>query len=139
MKARVKVAGPVITLLLTPQVGCDGGHRRQIIFDLQVDNTPDPGRHRRRRVSAGVSPATLHIRVLAHRDPTVLLRGAGASRHTSAMAQPFICGQCDRTEDKCDCDRYCILCQGQNDVRLVQDGTYYCLECREACDFQAQV
>jgi hypothetical protein len=23
----------------------------------------------------------------------------------------------------------------ENDVRLVQDGLYYCSECREACDY----
>jgi hypothetical protein len=30
------------------------------------------------------------------------------------------------------------MCQGGHDVRLCQDGMYYCLECREACDLQAQ-
>jgi hypothetical protein len=24
---------------------------------------------------------------------------------------------------------------GANDVRLVEDGCYYCLECREVCDY----
>ena len=24
---------------------------------------------------------------------------------------------------------------GEHDVRLVEDGCYYCLECREACDY----
>ena len=56
----------------------------------------------------------------------------------SPMAEDFVCAQCDRTEDKCDCERYCILCKGQHDVRLCQDGQYYCLECREACDLAAQ-
>jgi hypothetical protein len=28
---------------------------------------------------------------------------------------------------------------GEFDIRLVQDGMYYCRDCREACDFQAQV
>jgi hypothetical protein len=27
---------------------------------------------------------------------------------------------------------------GAHNVRLCQDGQYYCLECREACDMQAQ-
>ena len=54
------------------------------------------------------------------------------------MADPYICILCDKTEDKCVCERYCTLCQGEHDVRLVQDGTYYCLECRESCDFAAQ-
>ncbi len=55
------------------------------------------------------------------------------------MAEPYICSICGKTEDRCDCEpKYCILCQGMNNVRLVQDGLWYCLECREACDFQAQ-
>jgi hypothetical protein len=54
------------------------------------------------------------------------------------MADAYICVQCDKPEDKCNCERFCILCQGQHDVRLVQDGNYYCLECRESCDFAAQ-
>ncbi len=54
------------------------------------------------------------------------------------MAEKFICIQCDQQEAKCQCDKFCIVCQGNHDVRLVNDGTYYCLECREACDLQAQ-
>ncbi|HTK94796.1 MAG TPA: hypothetical protein VL382_04095 [Terriglobales bacterium] len=54
------------------------------------------------------------------------------------MADRFICGQCDLPEEKCLCDKYCGLCQGLNNVRLCQDGQYYCLDCREACDLQAQ-
>ena len=38
-------------------------------------------------------------------------------------------------ERKCKCDRYCTLCQGSEDVRLCEDGAYYCHDCREACDF----
>lgn len=55
------------------------------------------------------------------------------------MADKFICMQCDQPEGSCKCDRYCCLCQGEHNVRLCQDGNYYCLDCREACDFQAQV
>ena len=54
------------------------------------------------------------------------------------MAEPYKCAVCDQTEANCTCNKYCALCQGDHDVRLVQDGMYYCLECREACDFQAQ-
>ncbi len=54
------------------------------------------------------------------------------------MADKFICMLCDLPEEQCKCERYCALCQGANDVRLVQDGQYYCKDCREACDFQAQ-
>ena len=54
------------------------------------------------------------------------------------MAEKFRCMVCDREEDRCDCDRYCCLCKGFNNVRLCQDGQYYCLDCREACEYQAQ-
>jgi len=54
------------------------------------------------------------------------------------MATKFICSQCDREEARCACEKYCILCQGLNDVRLCADGAYYCRDCREACDLHAQ-
>lgn len=54
------------------------------------------------------------------------------------MAQAFICTQCDKDEKTCRCERYCCLCQGEHNVRLCEDGNYYCLDCREACDYQAQ-
>jgi len=38
-------------------------------------------------------------------------------------------------EEDCKCDKYCFLCMGEHDVRLVQDGCYYCQECREACEY----
>jgi hypothetical protein len=54
------------------------------------------------------------------------------------MAERFVCMQCEMTEDRCKCDRYCCLCQGAYNVRLCMDGQYYCIDCRESCDFQAQ-
>jgi hypothetical protein len=56
------------------------------------------------------------------------------------MATPFMCLQCHQPEGQCKCEvkHYCVLCQGEHNVRLVQDGNYYCLDCREACDYQAQ-
>lgn len=54
------------------------------------------------------------------------------------MAERFICAVCELTEEKCECNKYCALCMGGDDVRLVQDGQYYCQVCREACDYQAQ-
>ena len=54
------------------------------------------------------------------------------------MAEKFICVVCDKDEGQCKCDRYCTLCQGENNIRLCQDGQYYCLDCREICDFAAQ-
>ena len=58
------------------------------------------------------------------------------------MAAPgkakFRCAQCEMPEDKCDCEKYCCLCQGQVDIRLCHDGLYYCPPCREACDYKTQ-
>ncbi|HET9741806.1 MAG TPA: hypothetical protein VFQ00_03565 [Terriglobales bacterium] len=55
------------------------------------------------------------------------------------MAAQFICAQCDRDEQRCTCEKYCILCQSLHEVRLCNDGAYYCRDCREACDLQAQI
>lgn len=54
------------------------------------------------------------------------------------MADRFLCAVCELEEEKCLCDKYCSLCMGEHDVRLCQDGRYYCRECREACDFHPQ-
>ena len=54
------------------------------------------------------------------------------------MAEPYRCGVCELSEDRCDCNKYCCLCQGEHRVRLCADGQYYCLECREACELRAQ-
>ncbi len=54
------------------------------------------------------------------------------------MAEAFKCAVCELEEERCTCDKYCCLCMGFNNVRLCQDGQWYCLECREACDLQAQ-
>lgn len=51
------------------------------------------------------------------------------------MAQRFRCIVCDAVEEKCTCDKYCYFCMGEHDVRLVEDGCYYCQECREACEY----
>jgi len=54
------------------------------------------------------------------------------------MAKEFICGICDLPERTCICNKYCCLCQSLFEVRLCEDGIYYCRPCREACDLQAQ-
>jgi len=58
------------------------------------------------------------------------------------MAAPakskFRCAQCEMIEEKCDCEKYCCLCQGQVDIRLCQDGLFYCPPCFEACDYKTQ-
>ncbi len=51
------------------------------------------------------------------------------------MADRYHCAVCDQVESECKCDRYCILCMSFHDVRLCQDGSYYCLECRESCEY----
>ena len=63
------------------------------------------------------------------------------SRYSSPMAtatKKFLCMQCEMPEDKCDCEKYCAFCQGQVEVRLCQDGLYYCVPCREAADYKTQ-
>ncbi len=54
------------------------------------------------------------------------------------MPKDFICVQCDQIEKRCSCTKYCWLCRAQFDVRLCEDGQYYCRPCRESCDMQAQ-
>jgi len=60
-------------------------------------------------------------------------------RYIAGMAEPYKCFTCEKEESRCNCQKYCSLCMGEFDVRLVNDGMYYCRDCREACDFQAQV
>lgn len=55
------------------------------------------------------------------------------------MAQDlFKCSVCDMPEERCNCQRYCCLCQAMETVRLVGDGLYYCSDCREACDYRTE-
>ena len=46
------------------------------------------------------------------------------------------CNQCDQLEERCECEKYCILCQGQMNVRLCEDRLYYCDACREAAGYE---
>jgi hypothetical protein len=55
-------------------------------------------------------------------------------RRGMARGQQIVCAQCDKTEEYCQCDKYCTICKGQHNVKLCADGLYYCPECREACD-----
>jgi hypothetical protein len=50
----------------------------------------------------------------------------------------YRCQQCDKQEERCDCDKYCCLCQGLEGARLCGDGLYYCKDCREACGYSAE-
>lgn len=49
-------------------------------------------------------------------------------------ATSVVCGQCDKPEHACRCDKYCVYCHAQHGVRLCNDGLYYCPACREACE-----
>ncbi len=48
----------------------------------------------------------------------------------------ILCAQCERTEADCLCDKFCVYCQSQLDVRLCTDGLMYCGACRSACEFK---
>ena len=48
----------------------------------------------------------------------------------------ILCAQCEQTESRCMCEKYCILCQSQIGVRLCTDGLMYCEPCRQACDYK---
>jgi hypothetical protein len=52
----------------------------------------------------------------------------------------YLCCACEREEANCDCavKDYCAFCQCDDNVRLCEDGQYYCLTCREACGYVAQ-
>ncbi len=50
------------------------------------------------------------------------------------MSAETLCAQCDRHEWKCDCDRFCWMCNGQDNIKMGEDGRFYCPDCREACD-----
>lgn len=56
------------------------------------------------------------------------------------MVGRYHCTVCGKPEAECKCvvRDYCIVCQGEDDVRLCEDGLYYCLSCREACDYHAE-
>ena len=49
----------------------------------------------------------------------------------------YRCNGCDQLEERCVCEKFCILCQSDYNVRLCEDGFYYCQDCREACDYGA--
>jgi hypothetical protein len=50
----------------------------------------------------------------------------------------YRCQQCDKEELRCDCDKYCCLCEGLDGTRMCADGLYYCKDCREACGYATE-
>ena len=61
---------------------------------------------------------------------------ASSKPATGLNKSKFVCAQCDLSEQRCECEKYCCLCQGQIDIRLCEDGLYYCPACRLACDYK---
>lgn len=56
---------------------------------------------------------------------------------TATGAGKYRCAQCEKPENSCECEKYCCLCQTVlDDVRLCQDGLFYCEPCRKACDYK---
>jgi hypothetical protein len=55
---------------------------------------------------------------------------------TGTSPTKFRCGQCEMLEDQCECDKFCVLCQSQLDIRICKDGLMYCEPCRNACDYK---
>jgi hypothetical protein len=51
-------------------------------------------------------------------------------------ASRIVCAQCEQSESRCWCEKFCILCQSQLDIRLCTDGLMYCEPCRTACDYK---
>jgi hypothetical protein len=47
-----------------------------------------------------------------------------------------VCAQCEQIEARCGCEKFCVLCQSQIDIRLCTDGLLYCEACRTACDYK---
>jgi hypothetical protein len=47
-----------------------------------------------------------------------------------------LCAQCDMPEQKCGCDKYCCSCESELNIRLCEEGLYYCADCRQACDYK---
>ncbi|MFZ3339445.1 MAG: hypothetical protein WA213_01085 [Terriglobales bacterium] len=51
-------------------------------------------------------------------------------------AGQVVCAQCEQSEARCACEKYCVLCQSEIDVHLCTDGLMYCEPCRYACDYK---
>jgi hypothetical protein len=82
--------------------------RHAVAFRSRPSLTPLLGAHRSGKVSPGGGMAANYRRV--------------------------VCAQCDQPEESCTCEKYCVICKGQHNIRLGADGLYYCPDCREACD-----
>ena len=50
----------------------------------------------------------------------------------------YVCTLCGAKESDCQCEKFCTLCKNDADVRLCDDGCYYCSDCREICGYMAE-
>lgn len=50
----------------------------------------------------------------------------------------YVCTVCGVIEDECKCPRFCILCKSDMNVRLCEDGCFYCGDCREVCGYSVE-
>ena len=48
----------------------------------------------------------------------------------------IVCAQCEQSEANCACEKFCVYCQSQLEVRLCVDGLFYCEACRTACEYK---
>jgi hypothetical protein len=55
---------------------------------------------------------------------------------SNAGTSRVVCAQCERAEDSCGCEKFCVFCQSALDIRLCVDGLMYCEACRTACDYK---
>jgi hypothetical protein len=55
---------------------------------------------------------------------------------SSKPASQIRCAQCEQIESRCWCEKFCMMCQSQLDIRLCTDGLMYCEACRTACDYK---
>ena len=60
---------------------------------------------------------------------------AGKRWNQGGIMLEYHCTACTLPEHKCQCEKFCILCRSDYNVRLCQDGCYYCRDCREVCEF----
>ena len=55
---------------------------------------------------------------------------------TSTSHVKIKCAQCEQSENSCQCEKFCVLCQSVLDVRICEDGLMYCEPCRTACEYK---
>ncbi len=69
--------------------------------------------------------------------PGATVDPSGCTMSTGTSTGKYRCAQCERSENDCECEKYCCLCQTTlDDIRLCQDGLMYCEPCRKACDYK---